>query len=246
MKKIRLDQLIVERKLVPSREFAQRAIMAGDVFVSGERSDKPSKLVENDAQIELKEKFPYVSRGALKLKAAADAFKINFKNKIVADIGSSTGGFTVYALSNGAKKVYAIDVGTHQLAEKLRNDKRVVVMEKTNIRNVENLPEKIDIFVIDVSFISLKIVLPAIKKIILSKPQITQIIALIKPQFEATRAEASRGRGVIKDEKIHKRVVREIEEFSKEIGFVKLGLIESPVVGPAGNIEFLIDLTFTP
>jgi len=247
MKKQRLDILVVEKKLADSRAKAQALILAGEVFVVGERVSHPSKLVEANAEIEVHEKFPYVSRGALKLKAAVEAFKIDFKNKIVADIGASTGGFTDLALALGAKKVYAIDVGTGQLAQKLRQDQRVVVMEKTNIRNVKSLPEKIDIFTIDVSFISLKLVLPKIKELTISyklKAISSEIIALIKPQFEATRAEASKGKGVIRDAKIHERVIAEIEETATKLSFAIKGLIESPIRGPAGNKEFLIMLSF--
>jgi len=237
--KIRLDQLIMQRKLLPSREQAQRAVMAGDVFVSGEMVDRPAKMVDEAAQIEIKEKFPYVSRGALKLKAAVEYFKIDFKDKVVADVGASTGGFTDLALSLGAKKVYAIDVGYGQLAEKLRKDPRVVVMEKTNIRDVKSLPEPIDIFTIDVSFISLKLVLPVCIEV---SPRYTsiQVIALIKPQFEATRQEVSRGKGVIRDPKIHQRIVKEIENFSEKLGFKIVGTIPSPILGPKGNKEFLM------
>jgi len=241
--KIRLDQLVVQQKLFPSREQAQRAIMAGDVFVNEQLVDRPAKMVDCDARLEIKEKFPYVSRGALKLKAAVDYFKIDFSGKIIADIGASTGGFTDLVLSLGAQKVYALDVGHGQLAEKLRQDPRVVVMEKTNIRYVKSLPEPIDIFTIDVSFISLKLVLPVIKEIAGRDGISTKVIALIKPQFEATRAEVSQGKGVIRDPKIHERIVKDIEEFAKKLGFKILGTLPSPILGPKGNKEFLIYLS---
>jgi 23S rRNA (cytidine1920-2'-O)/16S rRNA (cytidine1409-2'-O)-methyltransferase len=239
MKKIRLDQLLIERKIFPSREQAQRAVMAGDVFVSGTRVDRPAKMVDREVKIEVKEKFPYVSRGALKLKAAVEHFGINFNNKIVADIGASTGGFTDLALTLGAKQVFAIDVGYGQLAAKLRSDPRVFVMEKTNIRYLKSLPKSIDIFTIDVSFISLKLVLPVIKKLCQKK---CEIVALIKPQFEASRSEVSKGHGVIKDPLIHQRVVAEIEKKALDLGFKKIGAIPSPILGPKGNREFLLYL----
>ncbi len=241
MKK-RLDQLLVERKLAKSRQLAQRLILAGEVFVNGQLVTKVGFLIPEDVEIEVKKKFPYVSRGAKKIEAAAKEFKIDFKNKAVCDVGASTGGFTDFALQHGAKKVYAIDVGYGQLDQKLRKNSKVVVMERTNIKDVKSLPEPINIFLIDVSFISLKQVLPVVKIITQSsKPRAqSQIIALIKPQFEVGKKEADRYKGIIKNSKLHKKVVDDIKNWCKENGFCVLGLIESPILGAKGNKEFLL------
>lgn len=258
MAKKRVDTLMTEKKLVSSRAKAQAILMSGQVMVNGKKVDKAGTFVDESSKIEIKEKFPYVSRGALKIEKAYKEFNLNFKNKVICDIGSSTGGFTDFALQNGAKSVYAIDVGYGQLDQKLREDSRVVVMEKMNIRKIETLPEKIDFFVCDVSFISLKKVIPQIKIICHSRgggnldPRInseddssypTEAILLIKPQFEVGKEIADKAKGVIKDERIQKEVVEDIAKFSEDSGFTVKGLTDSPITGAKGNREFLIWLS---
>lgn len=238
MKK-RLDILVAEKEKI-SRKKAQALIMAGLVTVSGKKTDKAGVNIEEDSKIEVTKTFPYVSRGALKLERAVRDFGISLKNKTVCDVGASTGGFTDFSLQNGAKKVYAIDTGYGQIAQKLREDKRVILYERTNIKNVKELPEKIDIFVIDVSFISLTQVLPAVKRLIKKK---TEIVALIKPQFEVGREIASKGKGVIRDAGVQLEMVREIGKCAESLGFSVQGITESPILGARGNREFLIYLT---
>ncbi|MCL4386922.1 MAG: TlyA family RNA methyltransferase [Patescibacteria group bacterium] len=240
MKK-RLDVLVYEKGFAKSREESQRLIMAGLVSLKGRKLDKSGMMIEETEPIEVEKLFPYVSRGALKIEKAYEEFKLDFKDKIVCDIGASTGGFTDFALQHDAKKSYAIDVGWGQLDEKLRKDLRVVVMEKTNIKNVQSLPESIDIFTIDVSFISLKQVLPKVRE--LAKIS-SQVIALIKPQFEVGKEIADRYKGVIKDEKIREEVVQDIKNFAEELDFKVKGVTESPILGAKGNKEFLIHLFF--
>lgn len=235
--KDRLD-ILVARKLNVTRNKAQAIIMAGQVSIEGKIFDKPGIEVDTEKEIEIRELFPYVSRGALKLEQAAKEFKIDFKNKTVCDVGSSTGGFTDYVLKNGAGKVYAIDVGTGQLASKLRSDERVIVMERTNIKDVDSLPEGIDIFVIDVSFISLKKVLPKVLEI----ENDAKVVALIKPQFEVGKKIADKHKGVIKDERIQEDVVSDIKKFAEGLGYKVLGITDSPIKGARGNREFLIYL----
>lgn len=242
MAKERLDRIVSELTGA-SRAKAQSLIMAGRVFVDGVRADKAGTEIPEDKKIEIKDPFPYVSRGALKIKGAAEKFGIDFSKKTVCDIGASTGGFTDYALQKGAQRVYAIDVGYGQLAQKIREDRRVVVMEKTNIKEVESLPEPIDLFLIDVSFISLKKVLPQVKKIIENPTSVSKeadIVALIKPQFEVGKEVADKCRGVIKDKKIHLKIVGQTEEHVQKLGFKTMGTIESPIKGAKGNTEFLI------
>lgn len=236
MKK-RLDLLISEKEKI-SRQKAQALIMAGDILVNGIKVIKPGQDIDEKSEIDIKQKFPYVSRGALKLKEAAEEFKIDFKNKVVADIGASTGGFTDFALQSGAKKVYAIDTGYGQIDQKLRDDSRVVLMEKTNIKNVKTLPEKIDFFVVDVSFISLKQVIPVLKEI----DSKAKVIALIKPQFEMGKEIADKTKGVIRDPEIQMKAVEKIGRFAEDIGYKVSGLAESPITGAKGNKEFLIYL----
>lgn len=236
MKK-RLDLLISEKEKI-SRQKAQALIMAGDILVNGIKVIKPGQDIDEKSEIDIKQKFPYVSRGALKLKEAAEEFKIDFKNKVVADIGASTGGFTDFALQSGAKKVYAIDTGYGQIDQKLRDDSRVVLMEKTNIKNVKTLPEKIDFFVVDVSFISLKQVIPVLKEI----DSKAKVIALIKPQFEMGKDIADKTKGVIRDPEIQMKAVEKIGRFAEDIGYKVSGLAESPITGAKGNKEFLIYL----
>lgn len=254
MKK-RLDILVFEKGFAKSREEAKRLILSGNVLSEGKVLDKAGMSFDDNLPVEIKETMPYVSRGALKIEKAYQEFKIDFKNKVVCDIGASTGGFTDFALQHGAKKVYAIDVGYGQLDQKLRNDPRVVNMERTNIRDIDILPEPIDIFVMDLSFISLKKVLPTVKKLVVSSSRVSgektmtydlrpviQIIALIKPQFEVGKKIADKYKGVIKDERIRQSVVEDIRAFSEEIGFGVKGITESPILGAKGNKEFLLYL----
>lgn len=236
MKK-RIDILLTEKGLAESRGKAQALLMSGQVFVDGKRVDKAGATIEESLEIEVKERFPYVSRGALKIQKAYEDFSLDFKDKIICDIGSSTGGFTDFALVHGAKKVYAIDVGYGQLDQKLREDSRVVVMEKTNFRNVEKLPEKIDFFVCDVSFISLKKIIPQIRKI---ADYPTQSVLLIKPQFEVGKEVADKCKGVIKKEEIRVNVVEDIARFAENLGLKVKGIAESPITGAKGNKEFLL------
>ena len=238
----RLDQIMVERGLCESREKAKRAIMAGQVKINENIARKPSDSVKPDDLISLLAAEKFVSRGGHKLEHALQHFALDVSGVTAVDIGASTGGFTDCLLQNGAAKVYAIDVGQGQLAWKLRRDKRVVVMEKTNARSLTpaNFPQPFalaDMAVIDCSFISLRKILPA--AIALLKPS-GKIVALIKPQFEAGKAEADKGAGVITDPAVHERVLQELEEFVKaRTGLNWRGVTESPLLGPAGNKEFL-------
>lgn len=235
MAKQRLDILVHERGLAPSREKARAMIMAGEIRVDGERVDKPGTPIRADAAIEAISKPRFVSRGGDKLAAALDAFPIVIENKIAADIGASTGGFTDCLIQHGAARVYALDVGYGQIALSLRDNPRVIVMERTNARYVEQLAEPLDIAVIDASFISLRLLLPVIKHWL--KPQ-ADVIPLIKPQFEAGPQDVGKG-GVVRDLAVHRRVLREVLTAAQEIGFSVGGLIISPLKGPAGNVEFL-------
>lgn len=240
MKK-RIDVLLVEQGYFDSRERAKKAIMAGLVFVDNQRCDKAGVDVKEDAKIEVKgNPIPYVSRGGLKLEKAMKNFDISLTNKVCMDIGSSTGGFTDCMLQNGAIKVFSIDVGYGQLAWKLRQDERVVCMERTNIRNVtlEDTKEFADFASIDVSFISLKLVLPKAKELVCPGGE---VVALIKPQFEAGREKVGK-KGVVREKSTHIEVIKFISEFAVEIGFEILGLDYSPIKGPEGNIEYLIHL----
>lgn len=235
-KRSRLDNLLVERGLVDTREKARRMIMAGMVQVAGHEASKPGMPVERDAQVEIKAKLPYVSRGGLKLEAALDEFGIEPVGAIVADIGASTGGFTDCLLQRGAGKVYAIDVGYGQLAWTLRQDARVVVMERVNIRYLNELPEKVDLVTIDVSFISLKLVVPAAVQLL--QPE-GLIVALIKPQFEAGREQIGKG-GIVRDPDVHRQVLDTILRWGITQRLEPFDLIPSPIRGPAGNVEFLV------
>lgn len=242
LKKERLDVLLVEKGLVASRERAKSSIMAGLVFVDGQRIDKAGTLVAVERKIVVTgDSIGYVSRGGLKLAKALKHFEIDMTGKVMADIGASTGGFTDCALQNGASAVYAIDVGYGQLAWSLRTDERVVNMERTNIRNVtvDDLGRPLDFASIDVAFISLTKVLPVVKTLL--TPNGT-VVALIKPQFEAGRAKVGK-KGVVRDPAVHIEVIINIVETSKELGFVPIGLTYSPVKGPEGNIEYLIYLS---
>jgi len=237
-KKVRVDILLVDQGLVESRSKAQRLIMAGQVRADGQVVFKPASKVLMDVQLTIDIGARFVSRGGEKLQAAFDAFSLDVCGKICADVGSSTGGFTDCLLQNEAKKVFAIDVGKGILHWKLRQDRRVVVMEETNARFVELLPEKVDFVSIDASFISLKVLLPVVKSW-----GDGEVIALIKPQFEAGRREAARGKGVIRDTKVHHKVLSEVLSFAESEGFVIRGLILSPIIGPKGNLEFLAYLS---
>ena len=242
MKK-RLDLLLTERGLCDTRAKAQAAVKSGIVFVDGLAADKPGAGYEESCDIELRGQVcPYVSRGGLKLEKALHAFGVDPTGFVCSDSGASTGGFTDCLLQKGAQKVFAIDVGEGQLDKKLRNDPRVVVMEKTNIRYVtpEQLGQPLDLSVIDVSFISLKLVLPSIKELL--KPEAGQVLCLIKPQFEAGKEKVGK-KGVVRDAKVHKAVLDDFLSFVHSIGFSVLALTYSPVLGPEGNIEFLAHLS---
>lgn len=238
MKK-RLDVLVSTRKLADSRTKAQALILAGQVRVDGKICDKVGFLVEDEADITIHTKYPYVSRGAFKLAGAYQAFSLDFKDQVIVDIGSSTGGFTDFALKNGAKRIYAVDVGKGQLDFSLRNDQRVIVMEKTDFRQIQSFPEKIDYFLCDVSFIGLGQILTKIREI---DPVPYGVIALIKPQFEVGQKEASKGKGVIRDPKIREEAVESILAIAKKLDFNIKGRIQSPISGAKGNIEYLIYL----
>ena len=241
--KKRLDVLLVERGLSENRTKAQAVIMSGLVDVNGQRADKPGVSYEETVDIQIRgAACPYVSRGGLKLEKALRDFGVHPVDYVCSDSGASSGGFTDCLLQQGAKKVFAIDVGYGQLDWKIRNDPRVVVMERTNIRYVkaEDLGEPLDLSVIDVSFISLKIVLPAIKNLL--KPGQGQVLCLIKPQFEAGRDKVGK-KGVVREPETHKEVLDSFVALAGELGFTILGLTFSPVKGPEGNIEFLGHLT---
>ena len=237
--KERLDVLLTERGFFDSREKAKAVIMAGEVFVNGQREDKAGSKFDREAEIEVKGKvLKYVSRGGLKLEKAVEVYGLDLMDKTCIDIGSSTGGFTDCMLQNGAVKVYAIDVGTNQLAWKLREDKRVVSMEKTNIRYVteEDIPEKADFASVDVSFISLTKVLPAAVNLLKDE---AHMVCLIKPQFEAGREKVGK-KGVVRDFSVHKEVIELVINFAIDLNFYIKGLTFSPVKGPEGNIEYLL------
>jgi 23S rRNA (cytidine1920-2'-O)/16S rRNA (cytidine1409-2'-O)-methyltransferase len=245
MKKQRLDLLLVEKGLSESRNQAQRLIMAGEVLVDGRMVIKPSETCTGEENFQLKEQPPFIYRGGEKLAAALQAFELTaLKGITAADIGASAGGFTDCLLQHGAKKVYAVDVGYGQLHWKLRNDERVVVMEKTNIRDLKDLPEKMELVVVDVSFISLRAIFPHL--LMLMKTDGLGLITLIKPQFEAGREEAARGKGVIRDHAVHRSVLTSVIEAAQGHGLFLHGLIESPIKGPKGNIEFLAYFKLQP
>jgi 23S rRNA (cytidine1920-2'-O)/16S rRNA (cytidine1409-2'-O)-methyltransferase len=237
----RLDQLLVQRGLVESREKARAVIMAGLVEVNHVRVDKPGHLIAPSSAISVKRHYPpYVSRGGLKLEAALKAFALDVRGKVIVDVGSSTGGFTDCLLQNGARKVVAVDVGYGQLHWKLRQDPRVVVLERTNIRHLQigDVKEKPHGAVIDVSFISLKLVVPAVSALL---PDKAFIIALIKPQFEVGKGQVGKG-GVVRDPALHEAVVQNLSRFFESIGWQVAGRMPSPILGPKGNKEFLVYL----
>ena len=232
MGKMRLDIYLVENNLVSSREKARAVIMSGIVYINNQKADKAGEIVPEGATVEVRgDTLKYVSRGGLKLEKALIEFDINLDGKIAMDIGASTGGFTDCMLQNGASQVYAVDVGYGQLAWRLRNDPRVVNMERTNVRYIDT--PKIDFATIDVSFISLKLVLPVVKGV--------ETVCLIKPQFEAGREKVGK-KGVVRDKAVHIEVIENIVKFSKSIGFKTSGISFSPIKGPEGNIEYLLHL----
>ena len=237
--KKRLDVLMVERQLAKSRNKAAAMIMAAEVFVNDRMIDKPGAQVLPDAKIRLKEKPRYVGRGGLKLEAALKAFDIDPAGKACADVGASTGGFTDCLLQHGAARVHAIDVGIGLIDYRLRMDERVVLWENTNARYLNGLGEQVPIVVIDVSFISLRLILPAVRKW-LSNP--ADVVALVKPQFEAGRADVGKG-GIVRNPAVHQRVLAETAQFAESIGFAVAGVIVSPVRRQKGNMEYLMWLT---
>ena len=237
MKK-RLDILVTERGLAESREKAKALIMAGDVYVDQQKADKPGDLYPEEATIEVRGKgLKYVSRGGLKLEKAMAEFPISLSGLVCMDVGASTGGFTDCMLQNGAKKVYAVDVGYGQLAWSLRTDPRVVNLERTNARYLsqEQVPEPIDFFSVDVSFISLSLILPAVRPLLAEN---ARAVCLIKPQFEAGREKVGK-KGVVRDPAVHQEVIEKVLGFALENGYSVLGLTFSPVKGPEGNLEYL-------
>lgn len=238
MKKIRLDQLVFDLGLAESRERAKTTVMSGLVFVNGQRADKPGMQVSPDVNVEVKgTALPYVSRGGLKLEKALKVFPIDVTGKVCIDCGASTGGFTDVLLKNGAAKVYSVDVGYGQLAWSLRNDERVVNMERTNIRYIssEQIPEPLDICVMDLSFISVKLVLPAVCALLKDD---AQLVCLIKPQFEAGREDVGK-KGVVRDKAVHLSVIESVLSFAPTVGMTVMGLDFSPIKGPEGNREYL-------
>lgn len=241
MDKVRLDELVFSLGLAESREKAKAAVMSGVVYVAGQRADKPGLRLSPDAKVEMRgPSCPYVSRGGFKLEKALKVFGADPSGKVCIDCGASTGGFTDVLLKNGAARVYAVDVGYGQLAWKLRNDERVVVMERQNARLLtpELFPELMDMAVMDLSFISLRLVLPAVRGVIKDG---AEAVCLIKPQFEAGKADVGK-KGVVRDGKVHLRVLREILDFVPGAGYTAMALDYSPIRGPEGNIEYLIYL----
>ena len=234
--KERLDKLLVARGLAETRSRAQALIMAGEVLVEGQRADKAGTQVPVEAEIELTATLPYVSRGGYKLAGALELFDIDVAGRVCADVGACTGGFTDVLLQAGAAKVYAIDVGYGQLAWKLRQDERVVVLERTNARHLESLPEAVRFVAVDVSFISLRLILPAVKGWLGEE---ADIVALIKPQFEAGRDQVGKG-GIVRDPGIHRQVLESILGWATAEGLAPAGLIRSPIEGSSGNVEFLV------
>ncbi|MDA9771374.1 TlyA family RNA methyltransferase [Emcibacteraceae bacterium] len=247
MAKKRVDQLLVERGLAESRSRAQAYIMAGNVYTGEQKIAKPGQQVKEDINLEVRGKeHPWVSRGGLKLVQGIDEFKIDVTDMTVIDVGASTGGFTDVCLEKGAKKVYAVDVGHGQLAWKIRNDERVVVLEKTNARYLTDaeIPEKVNLIVCDASFIGLQTVLPSPMK---RAQEDCVLIALIKPQFEVGKGKVGKG-GVVREPELHKEVCDKIENWLRDEmdGWNLIGITQSPIKGPEGNIEFLIGARYEP
>ena len=254
MKKQRLDLVLVERGLVESRALAQRLVMAGQVRVDGQVALKPSDKVAEQVELTVDQGPRFVSRGGEKLEAALQAFRLPVTGRICADVGASTGGFTDCLLQHGANKVYAIDVGEGILDWKLRQNPQVAVMEGTNARYIDRLPETVSLVTIDASFISLKVLLPVVKEWFSLPPDPQEkgegrgdggdVVALIKPQFEAGRQEVRRGKGVIRDPAVHRQVLLDVLTAAELLGFGVEGLIRSPLLGPKGNTEFLARLSY--
>jgi 23S rRNA (cytidine1920-2'-O)/16S rRNA (cytidine1409-2'-O)-methyltransferase len=240
-KKHRLDLIIVEKGLVKSRQRARAVVMAGRVLVNDQPVDKPGFFVSSDDKIEFKgHDIPYVSRGGLKLEAALKKLSLDMTGAVCIDVGASTGGFTDCLLQHGAERVYAVDVGYGQLAWKIRQNQRVIVIERTNVRHMsgEAIPERVDLITIDVSFISLKIVVPAVIQFMKSD---ASILALIKPQFEVGKGQVGKG-GVVKEPQIHQQVIAELSDFFRTIELAPQSVYPSPLLGPKGNREFFIFL----
>ena len=241
MGKERLDILMVNRNLAESRSLAQKLVMAGEVFVNDQLAYKPAQAVDSSAEIRLKQKPLYVSRGGLKLEKALIEFGLeDLSGKICVDVGASTGGFTDCLLKHNAEKVIAVDVGYGQIHQTLRDSKKVVVMEKTNVREIHSFEENISFVTIDVSFISLKTVLPVVKSWV--RDNEIQVIALVKPQFEAGRKEAAKGKGVIRNEETRVAILNDIIAFTETQGIIYKAHADSPILGPKGNKEFLLFL----
>ncbi len=235
-RKRRLDRLLVDRQLAPTRSKAAAMIMAGEVKVNDRLVDKPGAMIQFDATIKLKPKPRYVGRGGLKLEAALQAFDIDPVGKVCADVGASTGGFTDCLLQHGAAKVYAIDVGSGIIDYRLRIDDRIILLENTNARHLDRLPEQPDLVVIDVSFISLRLIFPAIKRWIETG---ADIVALVKPQFEAGKSDVGKG-GIVRDLAVHRRVLTAIVDFAATLGLIPVDTTRSPITGAKGNIEYLL------
>ena len=239
--KQRIDLLLVEKKLVESRNKAQSKIRSGQVFIDNVKIEKPSELVDSDSNIFLqKDKFEFVSRAGFKLQHAIENFRIDLQDKIAVDVGASTGGFTDCMLQHGAKKIYAVDVGTNQLAEKLKTDSRVVSLEQVNFRHVDKEifnDDRIDFVSIDVSFISLEKILPVVFELF----ENAAVVALIKPQFEVGKNLVGKN-GIVKNANVRKKAVENVENFARNLGFKILGRIDSPITGSDGNVEYLIYL----
>lgn len=238
----RLDVLLHGRGLARSRAHARALIMAGEVLVDGERSDKPGTRISAGAELSLKQRKRFVSRGGEKLEAALEAFPPGVAGRVCADVGASTGGFTDCLLKRGAARVYAIDVGYGQLDWRLRQDARVVVMERCNARHLRQLPQPVDLAVVDVSFISLRLLLPVIRGWLMDE---ADVVALIKPQFEAGRQQVGKG-GVVRDAAVHRQVLQQVPAFAASQGLFLRGLLRSPLQGPAGNVEFLCWMRVEP
>ncbi len=241
MGKERLDLLMINRNLAESRSQAQKLVMAGEVLVNDQIAFKPSQSVDHNAVIRLKQKPLFVSRGGLKLEKALIQFELeDLSGKICVDVGASTGGFTDCLLKHKAEKVIAVDVGYGQIHQSLRDSKQVVVLEKTNVRDIRSFNDDISLVTIDVSFISLKTVLPVVKSWVREKK--IQVIALVKPQFEAGRKEAAKGKGVIRSEEIRSAIINDLIDFTKSHGIIYKAHTDSPILGPKGNKEFLLFL----
>lgn len=242
MARERLDEAVVRLGLAPTRSRAKAMIMAGDVLVQNLPMLQAGYLIKPDDAISLKEKPRFVSRGGEKMDHALDEFGIAVEGAVCADLGASTGGFTDCLLQRGAQRVYAVDVGYGQIDQKLRDDERVIVMERINARYLEELPELIDLVVIDVSFISLSLILPVAKRVLTADGN---CVPLVKPQFEAGRGEVGKG-GVVRDPTIHRQVLEKSAGYALDNGFRVIGVTRSPIQGPAGNIEFLMHLSAAP